>query len=235
MSLEAVSRGFSWVRLAVVLVGGTAAWAVGTYANSRWGWVTFIAAFLLLVIVAMYHRRLETWIDKFRIWSAIRSDRLARMTLDWDHMPEPVLAGKKNSTPLELDLDLTGRKSLHQLLDTSISRQGSELLVEWLAQATPDLAQIHERQGIVKELAALTRFRDRLSLTFRLASKERLEGDKLLRWLDEDAPSQRLAWALPVALLLAAANIILFFLNSSRRAARVLGVYFASLWHILFY
>lgn len=214
MSMEAASRGFSWIRLVVVLVGGTATWAAGTYFNARWGWYTFIAAFILFVIVALYHRRLESWIQKFRMWSVIRSDRLARMTLDWDHISEPILTGKKTSTPLQLDLDLTGRRSLHKLLDTSISRQGSELLAEWLSQAAPDLGQISERQGIVKELVELTRFRDRLTLTFCMASKEQLEGDKLLRWLREEAPSSRLAWALPVALLLAAANLVLFILNS---------------------
>jgi ABC-type multidrug transport system fused ATPase/permease subunit len=219
--LEGVSRRISWIRLAVILVGGTAAWSVGTYIDVRWGWITFAAAFLLLVIVAIYHRRLEAWIEKFRIWSIIRADRLARMTLDWEHISVPVLSGKKNARSLELDLDLTGSRSLHHLLDTSISRQGSLLLADWLSQAAPDLAQIHQRQGIVKELVKLTRFRDRLSLTFRLVSKEQLEGDKLLRWLEEEAPSRRLAWALPASLILAAVNIILFILYSLGRLPAV--------------
>ncbi len=212
--MEASSRSFSWIRLAVVLVGGTATWAAGTYGNARWGWITFFAAFFIFVVIAIYHRRLENWIVRFNVWSAIRSDRLARLALDWEHISEPSLPGRSNPTPVELDLDLMGGRSLHRLLDTTISRQGSALLAEWLSNTTPDLAQIHERQGIVRELSRLTRFRDRLALTFRLVSKAQLEGDKLLGWLDEEAPSQRLAWALPAAILLAAVNLILFLLNS---------------------
>jgi ABC-type multidrug transport system fused ATPase/permease subunit len=226
MSMEMMSRRFSWIRLAVVLVGGVVTWFAGTFANARWGWLTFIVAFILFVIVVICHRRLESWIAKFKKRSAICADRLARMTLDWDHIPEKAFSGKDRSTSLKLDLDLTGRRSLHTLLNTSISRQGSLLLEEWLSEAVPNLDEIQKRQGVVKELVKLPRFRDRLELNFRLASKEQLEANKLLQWLEEEVPSRRLAWALPVAILLAATDLVLFVLNNT---GKLPAIWFVSL------
>ncbi len=54
--------------------------------------------------------------------------------------------------PFEKDLDITGRRSIHQLIDISISREGSRRLATWLLQKTPDLTGILKRQRVVQEL-----------------------------------------------------------------------------------
>ncbi len=216
-SLESTSRRISWIRLALVLAGGSLTWGAATYLDGIAGWVTFIIAFAFFIAVAIYHRRLERWIEKFKIAASLCADRLARLNLDWEHIPASGLPATREVRPLEIDLDLTGRHSLHQLLDTTLSRQGSGLLADWLSQVEPDLAAIDERQAVVAELAALPRFRSRIALTFHLVSKTQLEGDKLLGWLAGGLPSHRLTWALPVAFLMAAANVALFVLNGMGR------------------
>jgi hypothetical protein len=212
--MEKASRRFSWIRLAIFLAGGAGTWLAGNYGNTFWGWFVFLSGSMLFIVVVVRHRSLVAWITKFKIWTDIRSDSLARSELDWDRIPQPVWPDSRTATSLELDLDLTGRRSLHTLLDTSLSRQGSILLADWLSQGMPDLEQIRERQGIVSELKPLTRFRDRLTLTFRLVSKKHLEGVNLLQWLDEKAPSGWLKWALPASLTLSVVNLVLFTLNT---------------------
>jgi ABC-type multidrug transport system fused ATPase/permease subunit len=213
-NLQALSRRYSWIRVGVVLLGGLATWIVAAQISGTWGWRTFFGMLLIFLIVAYYHRRLEGWIEKLQIWLDVQGGQLGRVRLDWERIPEPTLPAKRARKPLEIDLDITGPHSLHQLVDIAVSRQGSELLAEWLSQPVPELHQIHRRQGIVRELALMPRFRDRLLLSFRLISKEPLEGNKLLRWLEEAYPSDKLKWMLPVSALFVATNVALFLLNS---------------------
>ncbi|MEW5720506.1 MAG: hypothetical protein AB1817_17920, partial [Chloroflexota bacterium] len=114
---------------------------------------------------------------------------------------------------LALDLDLTGARSLHQLLDTTQSRQASQLLADWLSQSRPVLKYIHARQNVVRELVAFTRFGDRFRLALRSALQEPLEGEKLVTWLSAAFQSQRLKWTLPIATALVALNLVLAALN----------------------
>jgi ABC-type multidrug transport system fused ATPase/permease subunit len=209
--LEITSRRYSWLRLGIVLLGGLGIWLVAVSLDSAWGWWTFFLFLGIFLAVAFLHRRLEGWIERFKIWQAIKLTQQARMNLDWEHLSEPFNATTRNS--LDIDLDLTGLHSLHHLLATAISREGSQLLADWLKTSTPDVGQIVERQGIVQDLIPLTLFRDRLQLVFRLASKEQLRGDHLLGWLSEQIPSSRLKWLLPVASLWVVANLTLFGLN----------------------
>ncbi len=212
--LEALSRRYSWLRLGILLIGGLVIWAASALAGAAAGWMAFFGVAIVFTIVIFFHRRLEGWISRFRILKELKSGQKAHMTLDWERIPEPPMAAGRARARLEIDLDLVGGQSLHRLIDTAVSRDGSQLLADWLTQPIPDLAGIAERQGLLHELIPLVGFRDRLHLAFRLASKEKLEGEKLLRWLKEDYPSARLRWALPVAALFVALNIALFALNS---------------------
>ena len=212
--LQALSRRFSWYRLGVLLLGGLITWAAATYMQGRWGlWAFFIAAALFFIVVA-FHQRLDRWMEKFDLWRGMRAEQLARLALDWGSIPAAALGGEWVRTPLDIDLDLTGPRSLHQLLDASVSRQGSLRLAGWLAGTRPELERLRGRQAIVRELVPMSRFRERLLLTYRLVSKERLSGDELLAWLAEDYPAGRLHWALPLAALMTGLNLVLFLADS---------------------
>ena len=209
--LTALSRRFSWLRLGIVLLGSLGTWLAATRLGSSWGWATLVIFLAAFLVVALLHRRLENWIDKFRLWQEIKRNHLARMHLDWDQLPDPQYSPERAS--LAIDLDLTGPRSIHHLLDIAISREGSQLVAGWLGNPVPDPERIAERQGIVRELISATLFRDRLRLTFHQVSKEPLQGERLLGWLAEPIPSDRLKWLLPLAGLWVLLNLILFVLN----------------------
>src|SRR5262249_54507951 len=137
---------------------------------------------------AFYHHRLETWIETLTQLRALKQDQRARLTLDWESLPppRPIQLPAENKS-LAFDLDLTGYRSLHQLLDTTISRHGTQSLAAWLTQARRDGNALTARQNIVRELRPRNRFRERFWLTYRHVLKRELEGDNLLAWLNEDA------------------------------------------------
>jgi hypothetical protein len=213
MRLKAVDRRFAWLRLGVFILGGVAVWA----ATFRWGTTGFgwalAGAVIVFSVVVFFHRRLDGWATTLHLWRGIQAEQLARLELDWAHLPPPShVSSARQATP-DADLDLTGPRSLHNLLDLSVSREGSQTLADWLTQPIPDLEQIHTHQTLVSELAPMQRFRDRLLLRFKLVSKDALEGGKLLSWLKEELPAGRLGWALPLATAWACLDIALFGLS----------------------
>lgn len=206
--LRAASQRVAVLRLAIVVVAIVGALGAALV-NGALAWLMLAFAALVFGGVAYYHRRLDGWIETLTLWRAIKLDQLARLKLEWDELPPP--------RPLELasqalarDLDLTGYRSLHQLLDTTISRHGTQRLAEWLTHGRADVAVIAARQNLVRELTPRARLRERFQLTYRLVMKRELEGDNLLEWLKLVFPSARLNWALPVACALVALNLVLF-------------------------
>jgi hypothetical protein len=210
-SYEVISSRFAWARLVAFLTGGFATWGAFDLLGSSSGWITFFAAVILFAVIVILHRRLDHLINSFKIWKAIYQEKESRINLDWEHIPLPTTPGQTLSA-LAIDLDLSGPRSLHHLLDISISRQGSHRLAEWLSNDNPDPHKILSRQAVVGELGDLQRFRNRLRLIFRQLSQEPLDGDKLLKWLQIPADDKKLGRVLPWGTLLAMSNIVLFLL-----------------------
>ncbi len=208
---QITNRRYSWLRLGVFLGGIGATWLAAASLGGSSAGIVLLAALTAFAIVVACHRRLDGWTARFRIWHDLRADQLARMRIDWEHIPAAEALSPR--TALDIDLDLSGERSLHQLVDQTVSREGSQRLAKWLAQPTPEVGQIEQRQKVVRELAGLPRFRDRLLLNLRLISEERLHGARLLQWLEIEYPARRLAQLLLVGSLLVLLNAVLFVLN----------------------
>lgn len=209
--LEARSNQIALLRLVIVGVGVVAAFFTALLFNGTAAWFVLGLVLVVFVVVVVLHRRFEHWIETLSLWRTLKQDLLARLQLDWESLapPRPIELEDKS---LAFDLDLTGYRSLHQLLDTTISRKGTQLLAEWLTQARPDVDALMARQNIVRELKSRGRFRERFRLTYRLVLKRELEGENLLEWLKTDFPSARLGRMLPIAAILVAVNLVLFVL-----------------------
>jgi len=207
---EAISRRYAWTRLVVFLAGGAATWTSAALFGAAAGWITFFAAAIIFSVIEFQHRRVDAWGESFRIWQAIYREQAARLELDWEQIPRPAASAEETGSALALDLDLTGPRSLHALLDNTISRQGSRRLAGWLTTGIPEPQQIAARQAVVRELAGLARFRNRLRLIFRKLSREPLDGEKLLGWLQTTYPEKRLRQVLGWATVLVISYLVLF-------------------------
>ena len=210
-SLDALDRRFSWYRLSALVLGVIAV-AAAALLNGDLRLALLVSLLAFIAVVAL-HRRLEGWITRYRIWLEMRRSQAARMDINWEQIGsnlEP--AGPPPRSSLDIDLDLSGPRSLHRLLDQTASLGGSRRLAEWLAQPVPQVAEITARQDVVRELVELPRFRDRLHHSQRLVSAEPLHGERLLRWLEVDYPVGRLKWLLLAASLFTLLNAVLFIL-----------------------
>jgi DNA mismatch repair ATPase MutS len=208
--LHALSRRLSWYRLVIFLIGGALVFISFFWISENLAWFFTGISFISFSIIAFYHHRLEKGIRRHQIWLEIKKSQLARMDLDWENITGSMLPYPLSDLSFEKDLDITGRRSIHELIDISISREGSQRLATWLLQKVPDIAGILRRQRVVQELVPLSRFRNRLQLNFRLVSKAQLEGNKLLNWLQTEPPSRSMKNLAAISYGFAAVNITLF-------------------------
>jgi ABC-type multidrug transport system fused ATPase/permease subunit len=215
--LERLSYRLSSIRLAVFAFGVLAAAAVFFFGDVRLFWLPLLLAILPFGLLVRYHRRVERSLVAHKEWARIKEQQTARMTLDWERLPP---SDTRPQNALELDLDLVGSFSLHRLIDTSVSQGGSLRLRTWLAARSSDPAESLERQSVVRELAPLPLFRDRMILSGRLSAGDqsgsadgRWSEEGLLDWMQQHAlPDSVHRWLLLLAGL-AALNAVLFILH----------------------
>lgn len=211
--LQKKSGRYSWIRLAIILIGlSISLFLYLQYSNKQWVVLSILVTVIMFSVIAYYHRHIDDWIRTYEIWKELKTTHLARMQLDWENIPISTRRSGRLVTPFEVDLDLIGPNSIHHLIDISISNEGSDRLLDWLSQSAPDLEHIDRTQNLVQDLVPLTLLRDRLYLIFKRISNRNLEGDKLLKWLDIPIQENKLIRYLLIFSALIFTNIFLFIL-----------------------
>ena len=211
--LKAASNHFSRIRLFTFFAGAGLGIALYYLASTWLGWSVLGLAFLIFNVEVFLHRKVESAIFRYAIWQQIKQTQLARLTLDWQQIHVPRIGSPSKDHPFAIDLDLTGESSLHQLLDTAISEEGSRLLQEWLLNPQPQKEVILKRQRLVKELLPMIRFREKLLVNFSLVSREQLAGEKLLDYVQKKHLSNSVNKTLLISAVLAVITAVLVFLK----------------------
>ncbi len=212
--LEALNRRFvGWRTLA--FVGGLIA-ALAAFNIADWvGYSTLVLWGIGFGVLVAYHRRVQMALARFITYRDLKRRHIARIRLDWDLLPVSDLTVAQTH-PFAHDLDLVGEFSLHRLLDTAIAYGGSARLLEWMTAPAPDAALLRERQALVQELAPLVNFRDKLALEASLAGNHgRWEGDRLLRWLNDETQPEIDPRTLLLLAGLALVNAVLVVLDAA--------------------
>ena len=187
-----------------------------------WGPVVWLWGTLLLMTPFIFtvrtHRGIDQGLRRNRLWLAIKGTHLARLQLDWGQIPTSLPVPDQFEHPFALDLDLLGPRSLHQLMDTAVTQEGSLRLRQWLLHNDPDPDWISRQQARVAELREMSRFRDKLRLHGGLidsTNDEKWVGQRLRDWLSAAADQRRLGLLLLALSVLSAVVLPLFWLNMS--------------------
>ena len=223
--MERSSNRYSWLRL-IVFFGGIAISAIFFFLGFLELFFAGLAiTFLSFIVVATIHRRMDHAIEKHKLWLTIKRRHVARAELDWSNLPPAVQVPERG---IELDLDLTGEYSLHRLINTAVTSDGGQRLIEWLATTTPDPEVTLKRQQLVRELVTMPLFRDRLTLSAVLTNGDNRpwHSDHLLQWLKSHRLSRSiLAW-LVLLTILAILNLIFLVLNWTGTAPAIWQITF---------
>ena len=207
------SARFTRWRLAIFLVGAAASVTLFQQQWYQFGNMALAGFLMLFIIVARYHSKLEDRIQRLRAWRGIKATHLARLRLDWTGIPARATPSPEQH-PYAVDLDLIGPHSLLALLDTTNSSNGRERLADWLLTQPPDSIHWDNRQTLIKELARLPLFRDRLALEASLLGEAELNGDRIYSALAPPVGFPRLIPLLLVQAILAGMTLGLAFASA---------------------
>lgn len=227
--LERLSRKYWRARRVIFLTGAVLTLLILQLAGGAAG--LFVAAVFTALFsgVAIYHNRVRESINHNSLMLQVKKVQIARINLDWEHLPDTDNLPSQPDHPFETDIDVTGERSLHRLMDTAVTTEGSQRLRSWLLNNNPVVDVIHKRQSLVRELEQLSIFRDRLHLYASVASQEsstphlaqqrvsrheRWDSRTLISWLEHAPPENSLRPTVVLLSLLAAANITLLVLGT---------------------
>ncbi len=210
--LDKKNNRFSFYRLLIFIAGLIL--SIGSYFISKeTGWTVTFLSILAFGILVHFHNRLIFGMRRCHEYLKIKEQHLARMNIEWDKIPEPIASSPSEDMTTQRDLDLTGKHSLHNLIDLGISYEGSDLLRNWISVLTPSYKEIIAKQEIVKELSELTLFRDKFLLKSKLVSKKYLNCKKLLDWIKKSRDVDIPGWLLPLMTVLISSYVTLFILS----------------------
>jgi hypothetical protein len=227
--LEALS-GKYWVARRVLFVcGSLLALLFCKYSGTTTGLILAALGLLVFIVVAVYHSQVRDSLNRNALMLNIKEIQVARINLDWEQLPrsdqsspEPEHLPKH---PFATDLDVTGERSLHRLLDNAVTKEGSRTLKSWLLNNRPDPLIIEQRQILVRELEGLSIFRDKLQLLAAIARRDSKSQPKakqsqldqwdshaLVAWIEHEGFKASLRSTVILLGILAATNIILIVL-----------------------
>src|SRR5215216_1624119 len=233
--LNEISRKYWNARRIIFVCGALLALVFCSFAGSRVAWLVAILIALLFLVVTIFHNRVRDSILRNSLLAEIKQVQIARIHLDWDRIPhgDPATLPSKGH-PFESDLDITGERSLHRLIDCAVTKEGSERLKSWLLSVRPDEQLIKRRQALVHELKDHYVFRDKLQLLSAVAriatgqSRQRnlWNSSKLVEWIERSHPKGSL---LP--------TVVFLWILSALNIASILLAYFhviPQIWPIVF-
>jgi hypothetical protein len=221
IQLEKLSRNYWLVRRVLFALGSLLALAFCKYSGGTTG-VILAALFLtVFVVVTIYHSRVRESISRNTLMLNVKQVQVARINLDWEHLPTSDQSPPEPEHPFATDLDVTGERSLHRLLDSAITKEGSRRLKSWLLDNRPDPLIIAQRQSLVRELEGLSIFRDKLQLNAAIAGRdsrrqrsltEQWDSKTLVAWIEHTVTKDSLRSTVLLLVILAATNITLIVL-----------------------
>ncbi len=210
--LELKSKKYSNFRLLLFLLG-VVDFSIYFFLITNFILLVFLALLIITFsIAANFHNKIDIAADRTKLWKEIKSVHLSRIRLDWKNILVTGFEGELLE-PAESDLNITGLNSLHQLINTAVTKQGKDILRKYLFDKEPRLEDILRRQRLVKELLPFQRFRDKIQLISLFPSRKELDGSVILNWVNSDMVEKLDKKYLYGLGVMSPVNIILFLLS----------------------
>jgi hypothetical protein len=210
--LDDISRKYWNARRIIFIAGVLLALGFCSASGTRAGWIAGGLLAIVFSVVTIFHNRVRESLNRVLLLIDIKKTQIARIRLDWDQLP-PTEQSAFADHPFANDLDIVGERSLYRLIDSAVTREGSERLKSWLLEVRPTAELIHRRQTLVQELKQHSVFRDRLQLISAVARlrtvgpaqprsrTSRWNSRILVDWIERSTPQSSL---MPTVLVLSA-------------------------------
>ncbi|HEX2980127.1 MAG TPA: hypothetical protein VHO48_07675 [Anaerolineaceae bacterium] len=217
-ALNALEKRFAWIRLLEVLAGGAFTLLAFQFAPGWPSWTALALSLAIFIWTVLRHNRIVRRIHLWDVYRGIVLTQIARLKIDWDRIPLAAENRASDAHAFERDLNLVGERSLHHLIDTAASPEGSRRLRAWLLNLDPDARLVERRQRLIHEMLPLSAFRGGLMLHGAAAftkKDESFDGERLLAWLHRANVQSALGRLLALLAVFAGVNIALFVANAA--------------------
>ena len=152
------------------------------------GIAVFLSALLLFLYLVVRHNRLKREKDRIDILRKINEDSLKRLNGEWRTLED---TGKEYQDPehdFSEDLDVFGRNSLFQWMNTAKTFAGRNALKKLLTDPPKKPEEIRERQAVAKELAGLLDWRQQLQAEALLSADKFQDPRPFYEWVRQRSP-----------------------------------------------
>jgi hypothetical protein len=232
--LTRIADRLSWLRLTIFIAGCVlSVSALAITAQALAFFVTALVSIVIFFYVVRLHGQVMTAIAGLNIWKTIKTAHLSRLRLDWTTLPPTPLTADH---PLAIDLDLLGERSLHRLIDMSVTREGCARLRDWLIMPDLRAETIQGRATRVKELIRHAHFRDKLAFRSKMAlpiGQARWRSTRVQNWFSRNVPLESYQPTLKIALGLSVVNIVLGLLYVLHILPPIVLITFLVYWGVL--
>jgi MutS domain V len=218
--LNVISGKYWTARRIIFIAGALLALAFCNFAGTTAAWIVAALLGIVFSIVTVFHTRVRDSLTRNSLLIEIKQDQIARIQLLWERLPGTDQSRIPDAGhPFESDLDITGERSLHRLLDCAVTREGSERLRSWLLSPRPDAELTAHRQRLVRELKDHSLFRDKLQLLSAVAristagpsskrGASRWDSKVLVDWIERSGPRSSLLPTVVFLTILSTLNIV---------------------------
>lgn len=218
--LDEISRKYWNARRAIFVSGIIFALALCNFAGSTVAWGLAALVLVLFSVVTIFHTRVRDSMTRNSLLIDIKGVQIARIQLDWNQIPADDASSDAPKThPFAWDLDIIGERSVHRLVDSAVTQEGSERLKSWLLDSEPEVQLIRHRQRLVQELKDQNLFRDKLQLLSAIARistvgpatgrsrSSHWNSSSLVEWIQRTPPATSLVPTIIVLTFLSAINL----------------------------
>ena len=178
-----------------VFIAGTAA-AVVLYIMKYYILLAAVvcAAAVLFIYLVLEHDKLIGRSSYVGLLSRINGKGVQRLSGDWKGFEDTGADFSDDSHSYSQDLDIFGRGSLYQWINSAHTYTGRQKLRDALAEGCKNPSEILERQKAIDELAELSSWRQRLEAEALLISQRASDPSPLLQWAESDGTMQHQPW-----------------------------------------
>jgi hypothetical protein len=205
---EKAERLISRLRLAVFTAGiGTA--VVLYKAENSLFYASLVAFAVMFIYLVIRHGRLKDRMKYTALLRDINTCSLKRLIGEWNTFTDDGGDFKDDRHAYSSDLDIFGKNSLFQWINTANTFIGRQKLRELLSGVVGKRNDICERQEAVIELAGMLSWRQRFLAEGMIASGKRHDPQDLVNWVSESSEFYTKPWVISIIRICPVITVIL--------------------------
>ncbi|MCB2295594.1 DNA mismatch repair protein [Clostridium algoriphilum] len=145
----------------------------------------FIVTILTFVSLAIKHNKIKHNKIRCSVLCDINENSLKRVDNNWKDFPDSGEDFSDEDHSYSKDLDIFGKNSLFQWINTCITYLGRQKLKDALSKPQYNTEEIHKRQDAIKELSENIGWTQRFAAEAILSENKNHNPDALLEWVDD--------------------------------------------------